>query len=325
MTIQIANIILLALLAILAIVMIIHITAKEKERQEKDREHDRELTEIRRRLQSEYDDRLKESSIKLEAEMFREVNQKKEELMVEVMNQRTVMHNELREEREAFSNKNQKEMQENLKQYEKNMQMSKERLEKEFNQEKSRIDQANHELQSAAKMLEDKLMNEQNSINKLIADMLKMRGHENLGRIIIGEIDLKEISEINSVIKYFRNPTVIKKAIFEAYYRNPVREMINLITGGERISGIYKITNVLTDQCYIGQSVNIGDRWLNHIKRGIGAEAPTNSLLYPEMLEHGIENFRFEILEITDDLSAREKFYGEVYAAKTIGYNIRIG
>ena len=110
-------------------------------------------------------------------------------------------------------------------------------------------------------------MNEQASINQIIADMLKMRKSGDLGRIIISEIDLKEIHEINSAIKYFRNPIVLKKAIFEAYYRNPVREMINLITGGERISGIYKITNVLTDQCYIGQSVNIGDRWLNHIKR----------------------------------------------------------
>jgi len=46
---------------------------------------------------------------------------------------------------------------------------------------------------------------------------------------------------------------------------------------------------------YVGQSNNIAERWKQHIKRGVGADPPTQNKLYPAMLEFGAEKFTFEI------------------------------
>jgi group I intron endonuclease len=49
--------------------------------------------------------------------------------------------------------------------------------------------------------------------------------------------------------------------------------------------------------CYVGQSVDLAQRWKQHIKRGLGAETPTRNKLYPAMKEFGVENFIFEVVE----------------------------
>lgn len=70
---------------------------------------------------------------------------------------------------------------------------------------------------------------------------------------------------------------------------------------------------------------NIADRWKQHIKRGIGAEAPTRNKLYPAMLEIGVENFTFEIVEECDrsKLNEREDYWQEFFHAKDFGYSIK--
>jgi|GEM_PF-3117724 len=70
---------------------------------------------------------------------------------------------------------------------------------------------------------------------------------------------------------------------------------------------------------------NIADRWKQHIKRGVGAEAPTRNKLYPAMYELGPEQFTFEILEDCDKslLDSREDYWQEFYQAKEFGYSIK--
>ena len=55
----------------------------------------------------------------------------------------------------------------------------------------------------------------------------------------------------------------------------------------------------------------MADRWKQHIKRGVGAEAPTRNKLYPAMYELGPENFTFEVLEECErtKLDEREDFW----------------
>ena len=76
---------------------------------------------------------------------------------------------------------------------------------------------------------------------------------------------------------------------------------------------------------YIGQAVNIADRWKQHIKRGIGAEAPINNKLYPAMKEFGPENFTFEVVEICPraKLNEREDYWQDFYKAKEFGYSMK--
>jgi hypothetical protein len=37
--------------------------------------------------------------------------------------------------------------------------------------------------------------------------------------------------------------------------------MIGRVLGNRKIMGIYKITNLNNGMCYIGQSVDVADRW----------------------------------------------------------------
>ena len=88
--------------------------------------------------------------------------------------------------------------------------------------------------------------------------------------------------------------------------------------------GIYKIQNKINGKCYIGQSINIIERWKHH---RIAVHSPSNSYDYPlykDMREYGIENFDFIILEecSKDELSEKEKIYIKKYNSMIpIGYN----
>lgn len=60
------------------------------------------------------------------------------------------------------------------------------------------------------------------------------------------------------------------------------------------------IKEVGTERMYIGQAVNIGDRWAEHVKAalGIGSTAYQTNKFYKAMHAKGPENFTFQILEL---------------------------
>ena len=101
--------------------------------------------------------------------------------------------------------------------------------------------------------------------------------------------------------------------------------MIGRVIGSGVHTGIYKITDLESGRCYVGQAANIADRWKQHIKRGVGAEAPTRNKLYPAMEEFGVENFSFEVVEECDrsQLDEREDYWQEYFKAKEFGYSIK--
>lgn len=70
---------------------------------------------------------------------------------------------------------------------------------------------------------------------------------------------------------------------------------------------------------------NIAERWRQHIKRGVGAEAPTRNKLYPAMLAIGVENFTFEVIEECErsKLDEREDYWQNYFHAKDFGYSIK--
>ena len=90
------------------------------------------------------------------------------------------------------------------------------------------------------------------------------------------------------------------------------------------ISGVYKITNIKTNKFYIGASLNIYKSWHRHKTQYKNKfSRKYNKKLYVNMRLYGIENFRFEILEIcsTDNVFHREKYFIEKYDAYNVGYN----
>ena len=75
-----------------------------------------------------------------------------------------------------------------------------------------------------------------------------------------------------------------------------------------KIAGIYKITNNITGEFYIGSSKNIEKRWTNHKSLSTHKQHP-NSKLYKSMAQYGLNNFTFEVIEETADLKKREQYW----------------
>ena len=115
------------------------------------------------------------------------------------------------------------------------------------------------------------------------------------------------------------NRDVIPKLIWELYIRRPCQEMIKRVTGGRKISGIYKITYKETGEAYVGRTTEIATRWQNHCKTVVGLEGAARTTLHNRMAQDGIWNYTFEILEEVDKdhLSAREAFYIDLYGTKS--------
>ena len=63
----------------------------------------------------------------------------------------------------------------------------------------------------------------------------------------------------------------------------------------KKISGIYKITNTITGDFYIGSSKDIKRRWASHKWHSRRNKYPNNPL-YKDMQKYGIDKFVFEIL-----------------------------
>ena len=113
------------------------------------------------------------------------------------------------------------------------------------------------------------------------------------------QISEKQINDIKQLEKWKNNlndPTVVSKIIWSSYILKPATDLCNRVLGSSAVCGIYKITNDLTKEMYVGQSVNIADRWKQHIKSGLGIDASSTNKLYNNMQENGVWNFSFEIL-----------------------------
>ena len=144
-------------------------------------------------------------------------------------------------------------------------------------------------------------------------------------RIKLSEADAIEIEKLREVAKILRDSEPLNKVIWKVYYENPFSDLCGRVVGKKMRTGIYKITNIKNNMCYVGQAKDIASRWNQHCKRGVGADTPTKNKIYPAMLEYGIENFTFEIIEDCEleKLGEREKFWQDYFKAKEYGYSIK--
>ena len=91
--------------------------------------------------------------------------------------------------------------------------------------------------------------------------------------------------------------------------------------------GIYKITNLINNKIYIGQSIDIKQRWYRHRTAAFNESYPQyNCLLYKAIRKYGLNNFKFEVLELCseDELNNKEEYYISFYNSSdaTKGYNM---
>ena len=62
-----------------------------------------------------------------------------------------------------------------------------------------------------------------------------------------------------------------------------------------KIIGIYKITNTITGDFYIGSSKNVKERWRNHKKPSTWNKCPNNPM-YLDMQKYGVDKFDFQVI-----------------------------
>lgn len=145
--------------------------------------------------------------------------------------------------------------------------------------------------------------------------------------ISIDAKDRNDIQTLERVKKDLNSPRILSMLIWTTFFRDKITELCNNVLGTKTIVGIYKITNQETKECYIGQSVDIAKRWKDHAKCGLDIDRPQGNKLYQNMIEYGLWNFTFELLEECprEQLNEKEKFYISLYDSCNYGFNSTIG
>ena len=142
-------------------------------------------------------------------------------------------------------------------------------------------------------------------------------------RLALDEIDINDITLLRELQPRFVKKESIDKLIWEVYYK-PAYDilMAHLFPKAVKYCGIYRITDLTTGKSYIGQSVDIKERFRQHIKSALTYGKVTNKL-YSAMQKSGVHNFVFEVLEevTRDKLNERETYWIEFYKTKELGLN----
>lgn len=139
----------------------------------------------------------------------------------------------------------------------------------------------------------------------------------------ISDIEKADIDKLMVFKKTLNNQRILSMLIWQTYYQKPLKMKSAEILGTKDVTGIYKITNIVTKECYIGQAKNVATRWTEHAKCGLGIDTPASNKLYKAMLEYGLYNFSWELLEEcpADQLNEKERYYIELYNSYNYGYN----
>ena len=225
--------------------------------------------------------------------------------------------------------------------YQTNMQIAVEHFEKAMEEEATKFQQSVENFETQYQETIGVLMGEYKTLEESVAALRaindaavaaakrqeEMKDMQNFYRLQLAKEDIEEIEALRSIESQLRNSEPLNKVIWKCYYEKPTTDLIGRVIGGGIHTGIYKITDVASGKCYVGQAVNLADRWKQHIKRGVGAETPTRNKLYPAMRALGPENFTFEVIEECGRslLDQREKYWTDYFKAQEFGFSIRKG
>lgn len=182
----------------------------------------------------------------------------------------------------------------------------------------------NDEIEELKLLLED-YKSKRDLINQAIAHEKEIHEQQDFYRIVLNESDKEDIQLLNTIEMRLHSREALYKLIYDVFYKKPLNDMINRVLQGKEFCGIYRITNLKTNEAYIGKSTNIKTRWQNHCKTAIGLDGMARTKIHSAMKEYGIDNFSFEVLEkcTKENYSEREKYWINFYETNVYGYNIQ--
>lgn len=146
-------------------------------------------------------------------------------------------------------------------------------------------------------------------------------------RVILTQTELTTIDMINELKPRLPEPRILCMLVWQTFYQKKLDALCKKVLGANIVCGIYKITNIKNNMCYIGQAKDIDKRWKEHMKCALGIDTPVGVKLYQAMKAEGAHNFTFELLETCPaaQLNEKEKFYIDLYQSKDFGYNSTLG
>ena len=174
------------------------------------------------------------------------------------------------------------------------------------------------------------VQNKQTDYDNLIAPfklLEKEQQEKQFYCIQIPELEREDIHFLlTTVSPQVRNKDIIPKLVWSEYIQKPTQEMMKRV-GIEDTPGIYKITNIKTNKCYIGKSTKVRQRLIDHIKGSVGISTIADQRIHHAMLEEGLWNWTFEkICDCgKDELNEKEKYYILFFKSQEWGYNIVSG
>lgn len=203
-------------------------------------------------------------------------------------------------------------------------------LQKAYAAEELRL---SNELQEHLLVLRDEISKKRVKLDELESKQLayiqarqrqeEINSRQDYYRLALDNIDIQDIALLRELQVRFSKKESIDKLIWEVYYK-PAYDILmsHLFNTPNKVCGIYQITDLTTGQAYIGQSVDIKERFRQHIKSALTYGKTTNKL-YQTMQKSGVYNFTFEVLEevARDNLNEREAYWINFYKTKEFGLN----
>ena len=239
--------------------------------------------------------------------------------------------------KQTFDQKKLKEKQEIQNYFNRQKEIIKINIEKANSQAQQEIANIHTDLNKIRESAQKEKQQIQNDLNKLKASLsagveARLREQEkkekiNFYKLSISDADLSDVKMLENLKASFHKPIVLSKLIWTQYFQKQMTQLCDRVFGKKIVCGIYKITNLITEQCYIGQSVNIQQRMKQHCKYGLGIEASSTNKLYNSMQKDGVWNFSFELLEECprELLNQKEAFWIDTYSSNIYGLNTMKG
>lgn len=135
--------------------------------------------------------------------------------------------------------------------------------------------------------------------------------------------DYEDIATLMECRNRLNRKQVLDNLVWSEFVQGPLQQLrkdLVSIKLTEKVSGIYRITNTENDRCYIGQAVDIGNRWTEHIKAALNS--PSDKF-HKALAIVPLSLWTWEILEKCDrpKLNEREKYWIAHYSSNEFGYN----
>lgn len=127
---------------------------------------------------------------------------------------------------------------------------------------------------------------------------------------------------LTTVAAKVQHPDIISKLVWAEYVKPYLDDTFKRIEIKPE-PGIYKLTSLINNKCYVGKSTNVKTRITDHFKSTVGIKSIADQAVHHAILKEGFWNWQIEVITYCekDRLSELEKYYIEFFKAQEYGYN----